>query len=709
MDPLVRATLGLQHLIAKGTGLAVSLLLGGYLVCWAVDPPPDAYNAAALAVLGVTLVVHLYRRLKKLGPEDAGRRDVELFTTLTTATYAAVLHTPGGLDGPYYPALYALMMVAAAFAKPAAAVSTVVYAACLEAGLHFVAFGQTDSRKLWIHAGFLAVFAFLNVSLFRAEIARMRRLSRARIQSELDKIKEAARSYRLLSAPSSERHRSERSDDEDRLLQSSVEEIHQAVTFALGLLQRSLDLTTALLLSLDQRNEQLRIQELVSDWNGVAPGPFSARDGIFGALIARKETITVAGPRAGAHAIYYSVRPEVGAVCAVPLIEHDQIRGVLVVDRSEARAFGDPERQLLEAATHFILRALENERTFGRVQRAKTEQGKLYRAAEALAAATTEASVIEAAVNHAREFAAFDFAAVTLFHRNSASHEICAVSGEGSDALVGQKFRHNTGLVSMAVANRHALPYRGHYDAARQVVFSAKLTPPAMPSLLVVPLCVHERVLGTLVLGSAQNSAFGDDVRPTLEVLASHMAVSLANARMLKRLEELATTDGLTGLLNKRALIAAAAEKLRSAKRFNKPLSVLVGDIDHFKRVNDTYGHDVGDLVIRGFGEVLKRAKRDTDIVGRFGGEEFVVVCEQTGDDGAKLLAERIRQELEATTFQTELGPMKVTCSLGVATAPQAGQTWEHLFKATDDALYASKRGGRNRVTVWSPKLQGAA
>jgi two-component system, cell cycle response regulator len=216
-------------------------------------------------------------------------------------------------------------------------------------------------------------------------------------------------------------------------------------------------------------------------------------------------------------------------------------------------------------------------------------------------------------------------------------------------------------------------------------------------------------VLGTLVLGSAQTSAFGDDVRPTLEVLASHMSVSLANARMLKRLEEMATTDGLTGLLNKRALIATAGEKLRSAKRFNKPLSVLIGDIDHFKRVNDTYGHDVGDLVIRGFGDVLKRAKRDTDVVGRFGGEEFVVVCEETGDEGAKLLAERIRQELEATTFQTELGPLSVTCSLGVATAPHAGQAWEQLFKATDDALYASKRGGRNRVTVWSPKLQGAA
>jgi diguanylate cyclase (GGDEF)-like protein len=117
----------------------------------------------------------------------------------------------------------------------------------------------------------------------------------------------------------------------------------------------------------------------------------------------------------------------------------------------------------------------------------------------------------------------------------------------------------------------------------------------------------------------------------------------------------------------------------------------------------------VGDVVIKGLGEVLKRVKRDTDIVGRFGGEEFVVVCEQTDESGAKYLAERIRKELETTEFQTELGPLKVTCSVGVATFPAAGRNWAQLFKATDEALYVSKRGGRNRVTVWSPKMQGAS
>ena len=110
-----------------------------------------------------------------------------------------------------------------------------------------------------------------------------------------------------------------------------------------------------------------------------------------------------------------------------------------------------------------------------------------------------------------------------------------------------------------------------------------------------------------------------------------------------------------------------------------------------------------------GFADVLRRTKRETDAVGRFGGEEFVLVCEETDATGAEQLAERIRAELSTTTFHAAQGPLAVTCSVGVATFPQAGGDWEALFKATDEALYVSKRSGRNRVTVWTAKMRGAA
>ncbi len=109
-----------------------------------------------------------------------------------------------------------------------------------------------------------------------------------------------------------------------------------------------------------------------------------------------------------------------------------------------------------------------------------------------------------------------------------------------------------------------------------------------------------------------------------------------------------------------------------AAQRFGRKLSLIVTDLDHFKAVNDTYGHAAGDRVLKELGEVLRRVKRETDLVARFGGEEFCVLCEETDVRGAQLLAERVREELEKTEVLTELGPLKVTASLGVATFPRS-------------------------------------
>jgi two-component system, cell cycle response regulator len=709
MDPLVRLALATQQLIARTAGALLAVGFGAFVVYAETERLDDTLLYGMGVLFLGSLGYRVWQRRRRAVVEETTRLDLELFTHLVVLAYALVLRAQGGLSGAAYPVLYALVMLTASFARPAATVSVVAFAVLLESALTLIAFRGRGS--LVEHATLLGVFAFLNMLVFRAEIARIRRVSRQRIETELKKMKEAARSYRLIGAPASaqERAQTPAKGDEERLLRSGVDEIHQAVEFALSLLRRTLNLRTAVLLGTDASGQNLHIQELSTSEDAIAPGPFGVRDGIFGAVMSKLEQLSLAGAKSGQHVPYYSRKPAIGSVCCTPLLDHGQPRGLLVVDRESREPFSDEEQATLANASRYILRAIENERVFVQLERAKVEQGKLYRAANALSAATTEAQVIEAGVNGAREFAAFDFAVVTLFDRATSEHEICAVSGENSNELVGQRFKHNSGLVSMVVANRHALPYRGDYDPARQVVFTRRLVPPDMPSLLVLPLLVHERALGTLVLGSRRKGAFGDSVRPTLEVLASHVAVSLANARMLARLEEMATLDGLTGLYNKRAVTEIGGQKLKSAKRFQKPLSLLVCDIDHFKKVNDTYGHDVGDVVIKGFADVLKRVKRDTDAVGRFGGEEFVIVCEETDEGGAQLLAERIRTELAAVKFHSELGTLQVTCSIGVAPFPVAGASWEQLFKATDEALYASKRGGRNRVTVWSPRMSGAA
>jgi two-component system, cell cycle response regulator len=705
MDPLVRLALNLQQALGRGAGMGLSLSLAAYLVLRQAYPISRLWDLVAIVVFASSLLLRFVQRFRLAHPEGTTRLDLELFTHLLFGVYACLAFAGVVYGSPYHGCVYLVLMLAAAFSEPLVSLCAVGYSVLIELGLELAAPRPALAARLLPHAVLAILFCCLNLVVFRAEIARVRRLSRVRIESELERMKESARSYRLLVAPSGavDARVAQRSEDE-RVVHSAVEEIRSALNFTLDLLKRTLELRLIGLFWLDATGQRATLQELATSEEGILPGPFAARDGILGATLSQLKPLSIAGAALGRQLPYRGGAEVSASVCAVPILDHAQARGVLLVERAEKRPFTSVEQELLQSTSHFILRIVENERVFVQLERAKLEQGKLYRAVDRLAACTTEASVIEAAVNSAREFASFDCAIVTLFDRNSKKHEICAASGEGTEVLVGSSYAHNQGLVAMAVANCHPLPYRGDYDPIRQMVFSKGFELPVLPSILVLPLLVHERALGTLVLGSRRKGAFAGDVRTMLEVLASHLAVSLSNARMLRRLEELATLDGLTGLLNKRTLLEVAAQKLRAATRFGKSLSVLICDIDHFKKVNDTYGHDVGDVIIRGFSDVLKRIKRDIDVLGRFGGEEFVIVCEETAEKGAVQLAERIRTELELSRFVTQQGELSVTCSVGVTTYPAGGQDWDSLFKSADEALYASKRGGRNKVTLAGPR-----
>jgi diguanylate cyclase (GGDEF)-like protein len=332
------------------------------------------------------------------------------------------------------------------------------------------------------------------------------------------------------------------------------------------------------------------------------------------------------------------------------------------------------------------------------LETSKREQELLYRASQTLSIALTPDSVMEVGLAAAAEIAAHDFAAITEYQPEGRRHIVKRALGAQADDLEGLRFRDNNSLTAMVVKNRHYLPYRGEFDPKQQVLFTKKAKLKGMESLLVLPLVVREEPIGTLIVASRERSAFATSVRETLQALANQVAVSLSNARAVRQLEELATTDGLTGCLNKRAFLDQLGQKMMAAQRFGRKLSLIITDLDHFKAVNDTYGHAAGDRVLQELGRVLKTMKRETDLVARFGGEEFCVLCEETDARGAQLLAERVREELARTELQTEIGALKVTASLGVATFPDHAKSAEELFAQGDKALYAAKHQGRNRV-----------
>jgi len=163
-------------------------------------------------------------------------------------------------------------------------------------------------------------------------------------------------------------------------------------------------------------------------------------------------------------------------------------------------------------------------------------------------------------------------------------------------------------------------------------------------------------------------------------------------------LEQLSTTDPLTGLRNRRYLTEMLAMEFLRAQRHRTPLSVVMADIDHFKAVNDRHGHAAGDAVLEGVAGVLKRSMRGSDHGGRYGGEEFLLVLANAEVDGARIFAERLRQEVEETAFANDAGPIHVTLSLGIASLRAAHETPGDLVAEADEALYRAKQAGRNRV-----------
>jgi diguanylate cyclase (GGDEF)-like protein len=169
-------------------------------------------------------------------------------------------------------------------------------------------------------------------------------------------------------------------------------------------------------------------------------------------------------------------------------------------------------------------------------------------------------------------------------------------------------------------------------------------------------------------------------------------------------LEQLATRDGLTGLYNHRTFYVLLGDELARAQRFQRPVSLLMLDIDHFKRVNDTHGHQAGDAVIKGLGELLSRQARAIDRICRYGGEEITVILSETDLDAAVRFAERLRAAVEAQPFDVEAGaPISITVSIGVASWPAHADNAQALVAAADAAMYAAKLRGRNRVVRYEP------
>ncbi len=218
-------------------------------------------------------------------------------------------------------------------------------------------------------------------------------------------------------------------------------------------------------------------------------------------------------------------------------------------------------------------------------------------------------------------------------------------------------------------------------------------------TLMSVPLSVKDKILGTLNISKSLPESFSDKDFELFVNLANQAAIAIDNARLYRY----AVTDEMTRLYNHRYFQQRLDEEVQRADRYENHVSLIILDVDHFKKFNDTYGHPEGDRVLKTVARLIEKSVREIDIPARYGGEEFVVICPEKNGEGSLIPAERIRTAIESFDFRINGEHVPITVSLGVCCYPDAASSKAELIQKADAALYFSKANGRNRASLYNP------
>ena len=383
----------------------------------------------------------------------------------------------------------------------------------------------------------------------------------------------------------------------------------------------------------------------------------------------------------------------------VPLERYGAYTALLTVEYPDGTVF--PAIPELEDVSSLLRALLDLQREAELARQARERFGRVV---SLLGRLSQQLEVMEFATQlaqAARDFMGVSGAAVARWDQD-AGH-VMALVGDDGGAAPGTVFTLEESELALAVANGAPL-VRQRQRGARG---SLPILAPgerwyAEPRwLLILPLDNPATgVVGALVLWNTEEITVDEEQIEILKLVVPYAALILHQLQLYHPLQEFAERDALTGLYNRRVFEERLAAEDARFLRYGRNTSLLILDIDHFKSINDTHGHEAGDAALKAVARVVRAAIRETDMAARLGGEEFVVLLPETPLAGALEIAERLRRRVEELTVEWEGIPIAVRVSIGVASAPECAESPAHLPAIADAALYASKRGGRNRVTA---------
>jgi diguanylate cyclase (GGDEF)-like protein len=440
---------------------------------------------------------------------------------------------------------------------------------------------------------------------------------------------------------------------------------------------------------LDAESQQLYVRSQIGWDEGQDKIRMLVGQGITGAAALKKQPVYA--PDVMNDVRYFCGAKSTRSELAIPLMVRDEVVGVLDCQSDRPNHFDNETIDLLTLFSNQASIALQNARLYSLEQ----QRARQLQAINAIAKETTAVLDLEALLTKVCQLiqGAFRVSHVSLFLKEEQDLVLRAHHGTLTPSIPqGGRFpASDEPWASILSENRTVM--ESDLRAACSTRFFAESA-----SRMRIPLVSFGQTLGVLALDSSQPDAFRDGDLQSLESVADICATAIQNAHYVERVKQLAYLDGLTGIFNRRFFELRILEEIERARRYGSGMAVIMADIDHFKRLNDEFGHVLGDEVLRQVSSIFHQQVRKIDVVCRYGGEEFGILLTQTGAEHAINIAEKLRKLV--VNWQFPGVPRTVTISAGAAAFPDQGTTRDELVKAADNALYAAKQAGRNRVCL---------